>query len=183
MKFFLIFFLLIVSNILLAESSLQKKYPDGLLTDDFGILKEEDLLYDIQKGNPRKYEIEQDQAGYYRWQCFPVKNIKLNYSTWRENDPQGASGIITNLYDFDLSIKGGFYSHIYYGRRAVNYYSFWKFYKEWKRTTKGEKYVCLNGEPHEPKGKEKYWFWNKIKTKKRCMSLFSGKCDTSKILR
>lgn len=183
MKFFLIFFLLVLSDIVLAKSSLNKKYPDGLLTDDFGILKEEDLLYDIQEGNPRKYEINQSQGGYYRWQCFPVKNIKLNYSTWRENDPQGPSDIITNLYDFDLSINGKPYSHIYYARRALNYYSFWKFYKEWKRTTKGEKYVCLNGEPHEPNGKEKYWFWNKIKTKKRCMSFFGGGCATHRIVR
>lgn len=162
---------------------LQKKYPDGLLTDDFGILKENDLLSDIREGNPRKYEVKEDQAGYYRWQCFPVKDVKLNYSTWKENDPQGPSDIITNLYDFHLTIQGIPYNHFYYGRRAVNYYSFWKFYKEWKRTTKGEKYVCLNGEPQSVTGKEKSWFWNKIQTKKGCMSLFSGECATSKILR
>lgn len=179
MRFFFLIFLLIVSSDLLAESSLQKKYPDGLLTDDFGILKESDLVYDIKKGNPRKYEIEKNQSGYYRWQCFPIKNVKLNYSTWKENDPQGTANEITNLYDYHLSVRGVPYNHIYYARRAVNYYSFWKFYKEWKQTIRGEKYVCFNGEPDEPTGREKYWFWNKIQTKKRCMSLFVGHCETS----
>lgn len=178
MKCIFLYLLLIISSNLFAKSLLQDKYQDGLLTDDFGVLKESDLQYDIKNGNPHKYEIQKTQGGYYRWQCFPIKNVKLNYTTWRENDPQGPSEEIINLYDFTLSIKGMAYDHVYIARRALSGYSFWKFYKEWRRTVDGEKYVCINAEPQALKGREKSWFWNKIQTKKGCISFFAGHCDT-----
>lgn len=37
-----------------AQDSLRKSYPNSLLTEDYGILTEADLLYDIKKnGNQR----------------------------------------------------------------------------------------------------------------------------------
>ncbi len=58
--------------------------------------------------------------------------------------------------------------------------------KLWRKLTKNEPYTCLNGMPsglsyEKIKGKkryqkEKYWEWNKVKTREGCYSYFDGDC-------
>jgi len=48
------------------ESALQKKYPHGLLTDDYGIINERDLLVDVEDAKPTPYRINEFQPAYRR---------------------------------------------------------------------------------------------------------------------
>lgn len=158
-------FLMICSQSL-AEESLKKKYSDMILTEDYGIVREVDMLYDIQK-HGRKL---------IRWQCFPVKSAKLSYTTWKENDPQGASDEIVTLCDYNITLKGEPLDHFYFDRRARNMFFFSLFQKEWKRLIKDQQFFCINGEPWDLDGKTQGWVWNKIQTNNGCFSLFEGEC-------
>ena len=135
------------------------------MTEDYGILSKEDLLYDIKLGIPNQ------------WQCFPAKDITFNYDTWRDNDPMGRFDIIVTLCYFGIEVQTDKLSHVYIDRRARLVEFCEELHKEWKQLTLGESYLCLNGEPHGDEDKEKNWTWNKVKTLKGCLSLFEGDCD------
>lgn len=163
-----------------AQSSLQKEYPYGLLTPDYNILSKKDLLEDIKEGNPRPYNFQEMQGGYYRWQCFPIKNIKPVHRTWRDNDPMGPSNIIVTLCDFEIIGTLGTVTHAYGLRRAKLLEFCQEFQKAWDQATKNESHICIQGEPQEPERKKvngktievKPWLWNKFKTKKGSHSFF-----------
>jgi hypothetical protein len=165
-KFILYFLLIIICSYSFAETSLKQKYSEIMLTDDYGIVKEVDIIHDIKKYGRKLV----------RWQCFPIKNAKLSSTKWKENDPQGSSDEIVDLYDYSITINGGALTHFYYDRRARNKFFFSLFQKDWKRLTKNQQYFCINGEPWELDGKIQGWVWNKIQTKKGCFSIFTGDC-------
>lgn len=123
------------------------------------------------------------QSGHYRWQCFPVNAVKFSYSTWRDNHPMGASDVIVTLCDFSFEVKDQPYSHYYYDRRARDVDSCSSLLKDWKRLCSGQSHVCFSGEQDSLHQKEKVWTWNKIKTKKGCVSLFVGDCDTKNYIK
>ena len=165
-KFILSFLLLIIYSHSFAENTLKQKYSDIILTDDYGIIKEVDIVHDI-KEHGRKL---------VHWQCFPVNSAKLSFTKWKENDPQGPSDEIVDLYDYNITIKGEPLNHFYYDRRARNKFFFSLFQKDWKRLTKNQQYFCINGERWELEGKTQGWVWNKIQTKKGCFSVFKDDC-------
>ncbi len=167
------------SGCLYNQKSLREQYPDGLLTDDHSMLGKEDLLYDIKQGNPRPYNISELQSGYYRWQCFPTKNVIFKFDKWRDSDPLGPSDIIVTLCLFAIEVKTDGFSHVYLDRRARRIEFCEEFQKKWKLLTANQDYVCINGEPDGLVGKQKSWTWNKVKTQKGCVSLFEGDCDIS----
>lgn len=161
------------------KKSLREQYPDGLLTDDYGILTEEDLLFDISQGSSHPYNINEYQSGYYRWQCFPTKNVTFNFGKWRDNDPLGPSDIIVTLCFFGIKVKTDGLSHTYIDRRARRIEFCEGLQEKWKLLTANQDYVCINGEPDGLEGNEKSWTWNKVKTRRGCTSLFEGDCDIS----
>jgi hypothetical protein len=75
--------------------NLDNKYPDLLLSDDYGILDEADILYDIQKLG----------RGAAIWQCFPLKDVKYSYSTFVDVDPTGDTKEVNTLCDFTFFSK------------------------------------------------------------------------------
>ncbi len=167
-------------NQLFGKENLRQKYPDGLLTDDFSILSEADLIHDINNGNSRPYKIKEMQPGYYRWQCFPTKDVAYRYDTWKNNDPMGSSEIIVSLCMFGVHVKSKKLQHLYVDRRARRLEFCQELNTKWKKLTKDQTYLCLNGEPHGLEGSEVSWTWNKIKTHKGCASLFGDDCDPKK---
>lgn len=164
--------------------ALRAKYPQGLLTKDYGILTEKDLLFDVEKwGEYPQYDVTKSQPGQVRWQCFRAREADYSYSTWR--DTEGPNNSMITLCDFRIWIKSTEPAHHYYGRRAWPVENCRDFHQVWKRLTGGEDYLCLSGHP-DSLGKanknEKYknvkgWTWSKIKTKKGCHSYFDGDCD------
>ena len=159
---------LLFSNAYAKSESLQKKYPDIVLSDDYGILDEADILYDIQKSG----------RGAALWQCISTKDVRYSYSTFVDVDPTGESDQVNTFCDFTFSAKKIEMQNFYYDRSARDIYSCRKRNKKWKKITKGQSYVCLSGSFSSFNGKRRIWFWNKTKTKKGCDSLFEGYCDT-----
>lgn len=161
-------FHLIFWSISAKAESLQRKYPDLVLSDDYGILDEADILYDVQKLG----------RGAAVWQCFSIKDVKYSYSTFVDIDPTGDSEEVNTLCDFTFSAKKREIKNFYYDRSVRDIYSCRERNKKWKKITKGQSHVCLSGSFSRVSGKRRTWFWNKTKTKKGCDSLFEGYCNT-----
>ena len=66
-----------ISLSLWAISPLQQKYPYGLLTDDYGILSEADLLVETRGLEITPYDIKNDMLAFRRWQCFETKKVEF----------------------------------------------------------------------------------------------------------
>ena len=56
---------------------LMKEFPYGLLTDDYGILSKLDLKINACTAIPEPFPNSRNQA-YSYWQCFTVKNSKMD---------------------------------------------------------------------------------------------------------
>jgi hypothetical protein len=149
-----------------ADDGLKTKYSDVILTDDYGILKEEDLLIPI-KSTGRNAT---------KWQCFPMKNVKLKYETWKDVDTMG---LVDSRYEYSFTIKTSSGKHIYQDRHGQNYESFWKIiYPKWKRIKKSGKHICFNGVGPTKDNGNSYWDWDIIITELRCFSYFENDCYT-----
>lgn len=191
MKFLLLFVLITVkitgpvfsAEIGSSTKSKSKKYSYGLITPGYGIVTEDDLAYDdshreIHPYNPNEYSTS------LHWQCFPVKDVTPKYKTWRGNNGMGAWDVIVTLCDLEIIVHHEKELQIYGDRRAhpVDYCQ--EFITEWRKLTKDQDIVCLNGDggnysEDKVNGKYKYWTWEKFKTKTGCFSYFSGQCNTS----
>lgn len=185
MKTFSIIFFIIFALSAHANSLLKQKYPHGLLTEDYGILDENDLLADAKDITPYPYNINKFQPGYMRWQCFPTKDTEFTYEKWMGSDPSGPASVIVEMCAFGFHTLNGNISHSYGGRRAYQIAFCKRLQEEWNKLTKNELYVCLNGSPDSELKKvkngknfqyEKAWTWNQFKTKKGCHYYFQGGC-------
>ncbi len=148
--------------------NLQHKYPDLVLSDDYGILDESDIIYDIHKLG----------RGAAIWQCFSINEVRYSYSTFVDVDPTGDTKEVNTFCDFTFSTKKREIQSFYYDRSARDIYSCRKRNKKWKKITTGQSHVCLSGSFRRVDGKRETWFWNKTKTKKGCDSLFEEYCNT-----
>ncbi|MFP5492069.1 MAG: hypothetical protein ACLGG0_11255 [Bacteriovoracia bacterium] len=178
MKTNFLFFLLplILSFHSVDKLSLHEKYPYNLLTDDYGILIEEDLTKEIVTNKLSLADLQNPELRFYRWQCFPTYQVKYHFHTWKDLSPYGGTDII-GLCDFGIRVRLKNESHFYYDRRARPVEFCVEMAKEWKRLTKNQPYLCLNGERDFKEKKETSWTWNKTKTKIGCISLFVGGCE------
>lgn len=185
MRIFSLFFLITLSPNVYANSVLKQKYPHGLLTEDYGILEENDLAADAKNNGPYPYDINKFQPAYMRWQCFPTEDTKFTYEKWKGNDPWGSETKIVEMCAYSFYAQNGKISHSYSGRRAYRIEFCKDLQKKWKQLTTNEPYVCLNGSPDSTlkevkKSKislyEKSWTWNQFKTKKGCYYYFQGGC-------
>lgn len=182
MRFFIFFFISFYCLPILSKSSLQGKYPHGLLTDDYGVLTEADLVYATKGVEFTPYKLEDDLSVYQRWQCFETKKVLFKYPTWRDDYSDFGLGATLCDYTFEVKDNAGI-KHVYFIRRAWEIETCRMVFREWKRVRKNSKYVCLLGEAGSYANKEKGWVWGKTKTKSKCMSYFVGECDSEKKLK
>lgn len=184
MQNFFLIFLLCLSPLASAIGSLVQKYPDILLSNDHGILKEKDMVDDLSYKKVVPYRINEDQPGFPRWQCFPVKDVKPIVQTWRGVDGMGGDKEVS-MCDLHILAEAKELLHDYFEPRAWNYNHCREFRKAWNKLTRNESFICLNGEPfllekENIKGVDrmvKSWQWTKIKTKKGCYSYRAGVCE------
>jgi hypothetical protein len=166
-----------------AMQSLHEKYPNMLLTEDYGILSEGDM-HESSRKIPPAYNPE-TSTHFLLWQCFPIKDVDSKYREWKDSNPLGVADVIVTMCDFELWMKKVEPIQSYGSRRAKEVTYCREFKKSWNKLTKNETDICLYGEGSvyeteivdgKPK-KVKSWVWNKIKTKKGCYSYFGEKCD------
>lgn len=158
-----------------------KRYPDLLLTSDYGILSETDLITNLLYFYPIIYSPDRFSVT-PRWQCFPTKAVTPSFRTWK--DYLATEYPSHELCDLHINAEYEGLFHQYAERRAYESFHCYEFMKKWKKITDGEKYVCLSGEygdywPEKSTEMKKTvisWTWDKIKTKKECMEYFGSPC-------
>lgn len=182
MKKILLLLLYLNSFSIYSKSLLQKQFPEGLLTNDYGLLIKADLVYEAMKASVTPYKIEEELSAYQRWQCFETRKIKFIYHTWRDDLSDYGPGATLCTYSFNVTDKFGV-NHIYVARRAKEILDCRELFIEWKKIRKNSKYTCLLGEPASYEDKQKAWIWGKIKTKNGCLSYFLGECDSDSRLK
>lgn len=156
-------------------------YPYGLLTEDHGILsEEEDLAVDTWRGIPHPYEERGFNGGYPYWSCFSVSQAKAHYEHWHGTDE--LKGI--ELCDLQFTVETSKEIHLYTGRRPFPLEQCRDYVKKWKQLVRDEPYVCFNAYDGElglsrpgRKKPEKIWTWDRIKTRKGCLDYFGFTCD------
>jgi hypothetical protein len=165
------------NSVIALEARLQKKYPFLLLTDDHGILNENDLSPYTKKLNYKKFSGK--SSGLEYWQCFPRNQVCV---TLRD---MGYSAEEFAPTDTMADLKITAYSkpnifHTYYMRRAYPIRAYQEHFTRWQRLMKSEKYICIAGSFDEHKEEmidglkreENSWTFDKIKTRKGCDSYF-----------
>lgn len=168
--------LAMVSNANAISAAAKQKYPYTLLTDDYGILSENDLAAFTWGLKPRLFTAEEISGEYKYWQCFPRERISITLKD------TGYSSVDVGWDDIaDLQIEvviNPYLSHKYDMRARWGVKDYEKRFNLWKKLMKGEQYVCLAGEFSDRKRKMKNgktkeiysWTFERIKTKKGCDS-------------
>lgn len=173
MKIKILLFILCLSlssNAIAVSLAAKKKYPYSLITDDYGILNQEDLRHYTKISTPKPFS-KKEWGGFY-WQCFPRESVSMTledmgYSSedWGWTDT--ASDLNIKVY-----IKPNIIHH-YYMRRAYPLITYQEGFTRWHKLMAKQKYVCFAGEfdgkKTEIDGKlprEVYkWTFEQIKTK------------------
>lgn len=158
-----------------------ERYPDRLITSDYGIVTVDDLAYDATQRYPSPFRPTKHLLARY-WQCVPCKDVKPETPTWRGEDGMGPAGVVITMCELEISVQGPRGTEVYGDRRAHPNSFCKQFLRNWKRLTKSEKIICLNGDDPIPEKDETgrpylLWTWNKFKTRKGCYSYF-GDCNT-----
>lgn len=156
------------------NATVKQKYPYTVLTNDYGILNEEDLdsYHDGVKPPPF---FPKKGYGYIYWQCFPRDKISIilkdmGYSSedigWTEN----YSDLIITV----SNIKG--LDHEYSMRKVLPTSGYEERFNLWLKLMKNEKYVCLAGSliDHDNDKKLSSWVFERMKTPKGHDSYFEG---------
>lgn len=170
------------------EPKWNEKFPNQILTPDYGILAEDALIYDLKRRHPRPYNPKTQHFTIY-WQCLKVKDIHLPINTWQGTDGMAPSDRIKKMCDMDVWARRDGEIHAYYGRRAHPNSYCENFMRNWKSLTHQEEYACLNGEILDQGAESEAggpmlpnvvtWVFGKIKTKKGCYANFPEDCDVS----
>lgn len=163
-----------------------KKYPYGLITPHYGILTENDLANDTCRRRQEPYIPKKFQSGSLFWQCFPVKNVKNKYHTWKGHQGQGPStDPIITMCDLEIWAERDGDLHIFSAPRAHPVEYCRAYLREWTKLTRSQKFVCIDGENNgetteKSNGISRFgylWMWKKFKTKVGCYSYRKGDCD------
>ncbi|MBX9704032.1 MAG: hypothetical protein K2X39_07745 [Silvanigrellaceae bacterium] len=174
----LIFFIINIKTFAKSKhlETLISKHPYALLGDDYGILNLDDLAINACRARPSPFTL-QDFSDYPRWQCFESKKSKLFCDVQDYNVDYDNLGAL-----LVISAKKNGFKHEYLSRRAIDYDDCKSFAKDWKRLSKNQKYVCVDGSFISQKkasdgGITSYWIFEKFKTKKGCVPYFKHDCD------
>ena len=116
------------------RQALLSRYPYGLLTDDYGILNEDDLKVNTCMATPSPFSEKKPNSAYSYWQCFEVKTAKL-ICEGRKYDPDEKTRVTWLV----LSAKLNGASHEYMARRNMPVRSCELYQKEWRKHTRNEK--------------------------------------------
>lgn len=184
--FFMLLLLGFSVNALSVSSIAKEKYRYTLITDDYGILNQNDLsTYTGRITKVAPFSGSEREFSLSYWQCFPRDHISITledmgYST----EDFGWNDSLANLKITAMAKPGIF--HEYTMRAVIPTYLYEKKFHLWRNLMKKENYVCLGGEFGDRKNKTREdgmkqeiysWTFDKIKTKKGCDSFFDDDCN------
>ena len=164
------------------RQELLSHYPYGLLTDDYGILNEDDLKINACDAIPSPFSEKDTSSPYQYWQCFEVKTAKL-VCEGRKYDSDEKTRVSLLVVS---GIRNGVL-HEYLARRPMPLSSCHLYQKAWRNRVKNEKYICASGEISsintDSNGRRRWiWMFGRYKTKKGCDSYFDGECDPQRLI-
>ncbi len=172
-----IFFLSAVFYLKNAIAEPEKK--PWLLTDDYGVLSKDDIATtNIDNDHPIPNTPDEKDV-YKHWQCFQAKQVNLQCRSWPDDKPDQFMG------EADIDVDTDTEHHNYGFRRAWDLNVCLSYLKDWKRLAKNQDAICLLGIPAGEEQKKvngksilvQGWVWDRLKTKKGCISYFEGECD------
>lgn len=185
MKFrttFLILLVLTFSRTWAISTNINKEYLYTLLTEDYGILSDNDLAAYTWGKSPRSFDGKWSGSHNY-WQCFPRDKISVTLEDLgHSSEDVGWKDTLANLTITVYATPNVIHEYSMNDLYLTSIYE--KHFNLWHKIMKGEKYVCLAGnfvdiekKTEDGKTKEIYgWIFDKIKTKKGCDSNFMGDC-------
>jgi len=147
---------------------LKSRYPYGLIGDDYGLLTVEDLAVNTCNGEPTPFE--EENGAYPYWQCFSLKKTKLRCQE-ASYDPSIKK--VLGYTFIEAKNENGLQSYLARDARDIRFCK--EFLRDWKRATRGEKFVCVAGtyariQPAKDGRQETDWIFEKFKTRKECVS-------------
>lgn len=154
---------------------LNQRFPYGLLTDGYGVLDVLDLKINTCIAEPTPFSKSNTISPYPYWQCFEVKNSKMNCERGKyDHHEKAVMAMLVVVGERDGE------RHEFISRRPIPMDSCKLFQKDWQRFTRHENYVCVSGSDHsmEIQNGKSVWIWifGRYKTKKGCDSYFTGEC-------
>jgi hypothetical protein len=176
LSIFLFLCLIISVEVLALNKASIAKYPYQLLTNDYGILDENDLglyAWQMKKSEPFAGAVT---GGNY-WQCFKSKDVWIGYEKSHYSEEDKA-----DVYSFNINVKSNDDKIQRYWRARLIPKDFCEeIESQWNKLLKNQKYVCLGGSfilrENEIKKDKKIqivvWKFDKIKTKNGCDSYFT----------
>jgi len=149
---------------------LRSLYPYGLIGDDYGLLTVEDLAVNTCNAEKLTPFVSEENGAYPYWQCFSLRNAKMRCHSLGY-DP--TVKMETGYLFIEAKNKNGLQSYLARDARDIRFCN--EFVQDWKRTTRGEKFVCVAGsfgrvQPAKDGHKETDWVFEKFKTRKGCVS-------------
>ena len=144
---------------------LRLKYPYSRLTNDYGILTDQD--FKVSERNAQPVPFSDDSLAYPYWKCFPTSVIKFSCLDLDTDDHGAQMSIILIQAENDD----------YGGRHGIPLETCEKEYlSKWRSLVKSEAFVCLAGFYSNSSHEKHHWTYDRLKTKKGCVSYFPGDC-------
>ena len=151
------------------------KYPYGLLGEDYGLLTEQDLAVNAWDAYPEPFS--PSSTVYPYWQCFKVHEISILCENSSYSENQKAEAVI-------MAVRAENATSVqeYLSPRPISVNTCHRYQKDWQRLSHAERFACVSGQLNEQGSdnsgtKVTYWIFDKLKTKRGCVSYFRGACS------
>ncbi len=173
MKGLQILFSILLSSILASGSDnvhlakLKSRFPNGLLSDDYGVLNIKDLALNACRLKPPPF-IPGATDSYQYWICFENKNILPTCYDAGIDETEGHVGrVYIDVHNREMSYQ-------FFERRPWSIRDCRSFVKDLKKIMKGTSHACISAssitkEEKNDKGQmERIGFLHRFKTRKGC---------------
>ena len=160
--------------------SLKQKYPNTVLTNDYGILNDIDLDSHLD-GVKHPPKFSKKSKVFIYWQCFPRNSVRvslqdLGYSP-EDDDESDIKYNGENEASLTLSVLSKnhiVHKYIVWGRLPITLAE--NRFNQYLKLMQDESYVCLAGSYTENPSQINEWAFIKMKTRKGCVAYHKNGC-------
>jgi hypothetical protein len=162
------------------DITLKQKYPNTILTDDYGILNEIDLdsHLDGVKHPPKFSKISKV---FIYWQCFPRDSLRVTLqdlgSSLEDDDESDIKYNGENEASLTISVfnkNHTVHKYVVWGRLPITLAE--SKFNQYLKLMQNEPYVCLAGSYTENQSGINEWAFMKMKTHKGCIAYHRDGC-------